>query len=85
MAATGRFLVRFVPYQGHTHVVVAQNSNGPCPLIALCNILSLKGLIALRSHLEDVGGARHLGWVRNALRYTANRLPRKSRCRQQWT
>lgn len=34
--------------------IITQNSNGPCPLLALCNILILRGDIELRQSLESV-------------------------------
>lgn len=37
----------YFPLLDKTVSIVTQNENGPCPLIALCNVLSLRGLISL--------------------------------------
>ena len=34
--------------------IITQNENGPCPLIAICNILLLRGDISLHSDLRSV-------------------------------
>jgi hypothetical protein len=41
------FQCRTVLYDGFQRIVVLQDKNGPCPLIALANILSLRGVIRL--------------------------------------
>ena len=41
------FFCRTIQYQGFQRIIVLQDQNGPCPLIALANILSLRGLITL--------------------------------------
>ena len=41
------FYCRVIHYQGFQRVIVLQDQNGPCPLIALANILSMRGLISL--------------------------------------
>lgn len=44
--------VRWVELGGVKYPIVTQNENGPCPLLAIINLLVLKGAI----HLQDMGG-----------------------------
>lgn len=49
-----------VQWQGRTVPVVCQNLNGPCPLLAICNILILRDQLHLPSGSDTVTQARLL-------------------------
>jgi len=46
-AAADVFMTRVVASGKRGCVVVCQNENGPCPLIAICNVLLLRGTLSL--------------------------------------
>ena len=37
------YQLKWLPWKGEFSPIVTQNSNGPCPLLALCNVLLLRG------------------------------------------
>jgi hypothetical protein len=41
------YQIKEIKYQGKSARIMLQNENGPCPLIAIVNVLSLRGNIAL--------------------------------------
>lgn len=46
--ADGTYSLSWGTHYGKRTPVICQNQNGPCPLLALCNVLLLRGAIALR-------------------------------------
>uniref|UniRef100_A0A1I8FMF6 Ubiquitin carboxyl-terminal hydrolase n=1 Tax=Macrostomum lignano TaxID=282301 RepID=A0A1I8FMF6_9PLAT len=46
--------VKWIRHAGKQHPVVTQNINGPCPLLAIANILLLRGTISLPSGCDYV-------------------------------
>eukprot|EP01063_Lacrimia_lanifica_P034967 TRINITY_DN6571_c1_g2_i1.p1 TRINITY_DN6571_c1_g2~~TRINITY_DN6571_c1_g2_i1.p1 ORF type:complete len:452 (+),score=196.51 TRINITY_DN6571_c1_g2_i1:79-1356(+) len=46
--------IKWVLYKGYDVGIVTQNENGPCPLIAICNILFLRRHIAVEPGAADV-------------------------------
>lgn len=48
------YQLRWMPFKGKQVPVVLQLVNGPCPLIALCNVLLLRGKLVLRSDLHEI-------------------------------
>ena len=43
-----------VRWQGHTVPILTQNENGPCPLLAICNVLLLLGRLEINPKAELV-------------------------------
>lgn len=41
------YAIRAIQWGGTPSAVICQNTNGPCPLLALCNVLLLRGKIHL--------------------------------------
>ena len=37
------YQLKWLPWRGEFAPIVTQNANGPCPLLALCNVLLLRG------------------------------------------
>eukprot|EP00301_Raphidiophrys_heterophryoidea_P005159 c12196_g3_i2.p1 GENE.c12196_g3_i2~~c12196_g3_i2.p1 ORF type:complete len:204 (-),score=51.82 c12196_g3_i2:94-705(-) len=48
------YLVKKITFQGKTVPIVLQNKNGPCPLIAICNVLLLRGKVTLSRDIGSV-------------------------------
>eukprot|EP00170_Pyropia_yezoensis_P007756 contig_31917_g7781 len=51
------FRVKPVRFRGVSARVVLQNANGPCPLLALFNVLALRGHLSLPSGASFAAGA----------------------------
>lgn len=41
------YRVKLITYDGHEVPVLLQDANGPCPLLAIANVLSLRGDIRI--------------------------------------
>lgn len=56
-----RFRVRRVPFPPHTlpRPVMLQSANGPCPLLAIVNVLLLRGQLNVNADVDEVRGV----WV----------------------
>ena len=46
--------VKWIKYKGNTVAIITQNENGPCPLLAIMNVLLLKNKIKLPGMIEMV-------------------------------
>ena len=61
------FQTKLIETDGHRHRIICQNENGPCPLLAICNALILRGALELPSHASDIDGSQlqHIliGWL----------------------
>ncbi|KAL9177784.1 hypothetical protein ABFS82_01G081400 [Erythranthe guttata] len=55
--------IKFVQYFGRTTPIVLQNDNGPCPLIAICNALSLKNSLGSGLNNPEVSQEQLLSLV----------------------
>lgn len=53
-SSTDTFPVRRATFNGFDVSYLLQGANGPCPLLAICNVLLLRGIITLPSNLETV-------------------------------
>lgn len=56
-----------IQFLGRTTPIVLQNDNGPCPLLAICNVLSLKNNFNLSSDISEVSQQRLLALVADRL------------------
>ncbi|CAL9226510.1 unnamed protein product [Arabidopsis halleri] len=52
-----------IKYRGQTRNIILQDNNGPCPLIAICNVLILKHGIDLDTHNSQVSEEKLLNLV----------------------
>jgi len=52
--------IKTVPFFDRGVKILAQNENGPCPLLALCNVLLLRGSIEIPSRFVDTITSEHL-------------------------
>ena len=59
--------VKWISHGGGERGVVTQNSNGPCPLIALVNVLSLRGKLVLPAGCELVAAGQLLEYLGDLL------------------
>ena len=46
--------IKWIMWNSKRVPILVQNTNGPCPLIALCNVLFLRGVVNLKSNLEII-------------------------------
>ncbi|RHY72967.1 hypothetical protein DYB38_005934 [Aphanomyces astaci] len=60
------FLQRDVSY-------ICQNINGPCPLLAICNVLLLRGHVSIDEHLHVMGPSNFI-FARDVVSIVENRL-----------
>lgn len=66
-AAMLNFQTKLIEKDGHRYRIVCQNENGPCPLLAICNALVLRGALELPAHASDIDASQlqHIlvGWL----------------------
>ncbi|TYZ68155.1 hypothetical protein PybrP1_005106 [[Pythium] brassicae (nom. inval.)] len=55
MAADDVYAVKKVSFLGKPVTVICQNVNGPCPLLAICNVLLLRGHLAILDRVSPDG------------------------------
>lgn len=55
--------VKWISYNGSTCGIVTQNSNGPCPLIAIINVLSLRKKLSLPQGCEIISAEQLLEFL----------------------
>lgn len=48
------YRLKKIDFQGKTIPILCQNENGPCPLLAICNILLLKSKISIHADLGSI-------------------------------
>ncbi|KAG2614179.1 ubiquitin carboxyl-terminal hydrolase MINDY-1-like isoform X1 [Panicum virgatum] len=58
---------RAVDFLGRRTPIVYQNDNGPCPLLAICNVLLLKNVISLNPDASEVSQQKLLSLVAERL------------------
>lgn len=54
-AADDVYAVKNVTFLGKPVTVVCQNVNGPCPLLAICNVLLLRGHLTILDRVSPGG------------------------------
>ncbi|KAK4422708.1 Ubiquitin carboxyl-terminal hydrolase MINDY-2 [Sesamum alatum] len=52
-----------IQFLGRTTPIILQNDNGPCPLLAICNVLSLKNRLNLSPDIPEVSQEKLLSLV----------------------
>lgn len=57
------FKTKVVEFFGKKRTIFLQNDNGPCPLLAICNYLSLEGLLNYKRTVTEVSQERLLAQV----------------------
>ena len=57
--ATASYKLKTIEFMRRKVPVVVQNANGPCPLLALVNVLLLRNQIYLAPNTPDVSQVRH--------------------------
>ncbi|CAL8091979.1 unnamed protein product [Calicophoron daubneyi] len=50
--------VKWIKFRGKSRPIITQNENGPCPIIAIANVLLLRGTVNLPEDTEIVTGQR---------------------------
>ncbi|XP_062074175.1 uncharacterized protein LOC133778306 [Humulus lupulus] len=58
---------KLIQFLGRTTPIVLQNDNGPCPLLAICNILLLRNNLTLSSDVTEVSQEKLLSLVAERL------------------
>ncbi|EPS62484.1 hypothetical protein M569_12306 [Genlisea aurea] len=58
---------KVVQFLGRTAPIILQNDNGPCPLLAICNVLSLKNNLNLSSDVPEISQEKLLSLVAERL------------------
>ncbi|RAL54655.1 hypothetical protein DM860_001783 [Cuscuta australis] len=56
-----------IQFLGRTAPIILQNDNGPCPLLAICNVLLLKNSISLSPDVAEVSQEKLLSLVADRL------------------
>lgn len=67
------YYVKWVTFEGRRVPIIMQNANGPCPLLALCNVLLLRQRFQLISGTEVVESTQLLEGLANCM--LENRRP----------
>ncbi|VDQ01495.1 unnamed protein product [Trichobilharzia regenti] len=52
--------IKWIKFNNQTRAIITQNQNGPCPMIAIANVLLLRGTIDLPKDSELISGNRLL-------------------------
>ncbi|CAH8589032.1 unnamed protein product [Heterobilharzia americana] len=52
--------IKWIKFNNHIRAIITQNQNGPCPMIAIANVLLLRGTIDLPKDSELISGNRLL-------------------------
>ena len=62
MGKRSQYSIAYI-FAGKKVPIVTQNQNGPCPLIAIINVLLLSGKITLDSAAEVVTSSQLMGYL----------------------
>eukprot|EP00249_Psilotum_nudum_P008131 c21062_g1_i1 orf=1-2163(-) len=65
--ATIMYKIKAVQFLGRSVPIILQNDNGPCPLLAICNVLLLRNNITLTSDMTEISLQRLLSLVAERL------------------
>ncbi|KAK2426029.1 ubiquitin carboxyl-terminal hydrolase MINDY-2 [Trifolium repens] len=58
---------KLIQFLGRTTPIILQNDNGPCPLLAICNVLLLRNQLSLGSDITEVSQEKLLSLVAERL------------------
>lgn len=58
---------KVIQFFGRTTPIILQNDNGPCPLLAICNVLLLKNHLNLSPDIPEVSQEKLLSLVAERL------------------
>ncbi|CAA0838843.1 Protein of unknown function (DUF544 [Striga hermonthica] len=58
---------KVIQFMGRTTPIILQNDNGPCPLLAICNVLLLKNILNLSPDISEVSQEKLLSLVAERL------------------
>ncbi len=61
------YCVKWINYNNKNVPIILQNENGPCPLLAIANILFLKQIIQLSSRIEFITSLNLIEYLGDAL------------------
>ena len=59
--------LKWIEWRGVQTPIVTQNENGPCPLVAIANVLLMRGKLGIQSGEELVTAPRLLDMIGNAM------------------
>ncbi|CAH8854903.1 unnamed protein product [Trichobilharzia szidati] len=59
--------IKWIKFNNQTRAIITQNQNGPCPMIAIANVLLLRGTIDLPKDSELISGNRLLAMLSELL------------------
>lgn len=80
-----RFGLKKIHYFGRDVSIVLQNENGPCPLIALANVLSLQGRINIHPDLGSIEVDELISQIADCLLEKTHDLNNKNTISQEQT
>ncbi|XP_031125384.1 ubiquitin carboxyl-terminal hydrolase MINDY-2-like [Ipomoea triloba] len=69
-----RYKTKVIQFMGRTTPIVLQNDNGPCPLLAICNILLLTNRLELSPDVPEVSQQKLLSLVAKRLIYSSSNV-----------
>ncbi|PWA72784.1 hypothetical protein CTI12_AA267630 [Artemisia annua] len=69
---------KLIQFFGRTTPIILQNDNGPCPLLAICNILLLRNNLSLSSEVAEVSQEKLLSLVAERLIDSNSNVENKS-------
>ena len=61
------YQIKWIHWKSKRVPILVQNHNGPCPLIALCNVLFLRGVVNLKANLEIISSEAVLQLLLNQM------------------
>uniref|UniRef100_A0A0D6QZZ5 MINDY deubiquitinase domain-containing protein n=1 Tax=Araucaria cunninghamii TaxID=56994 RepID=A0A0D6QZZ5_ARACU len=61
------YKTKVVEFLGRSIPIILQNDNGPCPLLAICNVLLLRNIINLSSNITEISLEKLLSLVAERL------------------
>ncbi|XP_057775683.1 uncharacterized protein LOC130994637 [Salvia miltiorrhiza] len=61
------YKTKAIEFFGRTAPIILQNNNGPCPLLSICNVLSLKNSLSLSLDMPEVSQDKLLSLVADRL------------------
>ncbi|XP_038053142.1 ubiquitin carboxyl-terminal hydrolase MINDY-2-like [Patiria miniata] len=59
--------VKWIKWRGNNMPIITQNENGPCPLIAIINVLLLRGTVHIPQMVEMVSASQLVGYLGDCL------------------
>jgi len=77
-----QYAIRWIKFSERLHPVVLQMVNGPCPLIAICNVLFLRGQLSLPAQTAEVSFEQLVTMLRAFLQQRVQNVVLESRDEQ---